>query len=96
MTMRTPLPLLAALALCAPMIANAAEPAEKAIKPAAAVKKPAAPPRGSADRNSMPLSTRPTTVMLRSSPRGAWPITAYSSAPVLESLALPRPAPTVP
>ena len=58
MTMRTPLPLLAALALCAPMIANAAEPAEKAIKPAAAVKKPAAPPRSSADI----LATAPASV----------------------------------
>ena len=75
MTMRTPLPLLAALALCAPMIANAAEPAEKAIKPAAAVKKPAAPPRSSADilataPASLGGEVDPDTVGVRAMPLG--------------------------
>ena len=42
-----------------------------------------------------PGTTRPTSVTLRSSCRGAWPITAYSSVPPPLSTSLSRPAPTI-
>ncbi len=48
------------------------------------------------DSSSMPETTRPTRVMLRSRWRGLWPMTTYSSLPLLLSVGTSRAAPTAP